>query len=562
MRTQAQSASDVSRAPIRPELVAGKLAAIRNYEYPRIQRQIEERPRLIELLWFVQAMSLRPGGLAKFAEEILAAFPERLGTPIMRKVGPREYSLEEKIAAWNEMPTSHRPYVNQSQGRVFMELLPNWNAEDVAAMDAKSRARLEAELKGVDAGFLRDQCRKAALAKLPFYLFALCTEKGKGFEDLGGDLSDEQLAAIISGWCVDDRSQPFHRGGAIQETRFLGDTIGAVIEMIDRRAGQVQRRLAMTDVAKLVFDALDYALGEKVMVMIEGASRFGKTEASETWCGMRPGLARLVRVPCDNSMDSFLKRIGEALGIDCSYGSNVLRLKERIEYVIRHSGLFLVLDEGAFLIPQSFTETAAPKRLNWVRTEIVDRNLPLAIAVTPQSFEPAVDRFVKKTHYTMEQFFGRNFLTRRLPATISEADMIAVARVHFPGMDEDILGYIASEARLSQNYLQAVEAIAKLARWKAAKANRRLGLRELKAAVAEVLPRETASAGASGIQDHGEDATEGRRFAGRAKAPLTAICRPVKPAPDRDAEALDLPARSLRGAGPGREEAEPVSADS
>ena len=190
---------------------------------------------------------------------------------------------------------------------------------------------------------------------------------------------------------------------------------------------------------------------------------------------MRPGLARLVRVPCDNSMSSFFKRIAEALGIECSFGSNVSRLKDRIEYVMKHSGLFLVLDEGAFLIPQEYTETTAPHRLNWVRTEIVDRNLPLAIAVTPQSFESAVSRFVKKTHYTMEQFFGRNFLTRRLPAALPEADLVAVAKIHFPEMDEVTLGYIASEARLSQNYLQAVEGIAKLARWKAARANRLLG---------------------------------------------------------------------------------------
>ena len=116
----------------------------------------------------------------------------------------------------------------------------------------------------------------------------------------------------------------------------------------------------MTDVAKLVFDALDYAQAERVMVRIEGGSRFGKTEALQTWCDMRPGLARLVRVPCDNGMGSFYRRIGEALGIECSFNSNVCRLKERIEYVVKHSGLFLVLDEGAFLIPQEYTESTAP----------------------------------------------------------------------------------------------------------------------------------------------------------------------------------------------------------
>src|SRR5882762_3592785 len=132
------------------------------------------------------------------------------------------------------------------------------------------------------------------------------------------------------------------------------------------------------------------------------------TQALEKLNRWRPGAicgpAWLVRVPCSNSMSDFFKRIGEALGIDCSYGSNPQRLKERIEYIIQHSGLFLIFDEGAFLIPQNYSENTPQQRLNWVRTEIVDRYLPLAMSVTPQAFWGDVGRFVKKTKYTMEQY--------------------------------------------------------------------------------------------------------------------------------------------------------------
>jgi hypothetical protein len=226
-----------------------------------------------------------------------------------------------------------------------------------------------------------------------------------------------------------------------------------------------------------------------------------------------------------------------------------------------------------------------------VRTEIVDRNLPLAIAVTPQSFEAAVSRFVKKTRYTMEQFFGRNFLTCRLPDALREADMIAVAKFHFPGMDEDTLGYIASEARLSQNYLQAVEGIAKRAQWKAARANRSVGLKDLRAAVAEVLSREAPAEEAlpsvsahlaeqitklSNLAPPGEAlpsvSASGHPPAGACphastvsrlvNSPCRGPARAVKPAAGGVAEGLDFPGRSLRGAGPDKAKAEPVSADS
>jgi hypothetical protein len=537
-------------------LVAAKLAAIRNYEYPEIQRQIEERPRLVELLWFVQAMSLRPGGLAKFAEEILAELPERLGTPTMRKAAVREYTLEEKISVWNEMPGSFRPYVPQEEEDFLLRLLPNWESQDLVGMEARNRAELGTALRRFNAALFQEECRNAALQRLPSYLFALCTEKGRKFGQNQG-LSDEEVDEVLHDGAYGVKRPSLRRGWTADESWFFDDILGGIIEMMDRRSGQAQRQLAMTEVATRVFDTLDYGMAEKVMVRIEGPSRFGKTEALKAWCDMRPGLARLVRVPCDNSMNSFFKRIAEALGIDCSYGSNVSRLKERIEYVIQHSGLFLVLDEGAFLIPQNYTETTAPHRLNWVRTEIVDRNLPVAIAVTPQAFESAVSRFLKKTHYAMEQFFGRTFRTCRLPDALSEADMIAVAKIHFPDMDEDALGYIASEARLSQNYLQAVEGIAKLARWKAARANRRLGLKDLKAAVAEVLSRETPAA-----QDGGDSDGERAHVSGRINAPLKAASRPVKPATRGGAEAAEFPACSLRGAGPGTENAELVSADS
>ena len=398
---------------------------------------------------------------------------------------------------------------------------------------------------------------------LPYYLFALCTEKGQAFDGLACGSVDTNPPAVeaLADWIDGQGNLPHWREWRIAGTWFFGDVVGAIIEMMDRRAGQAPKRLAITDVVNRVFDALDYALAEKVMVQIVGESRFGKTEALQAWCDMRPGLARLVRVPCDNSMGSFLRRIGEALGIDCSYGSSGARLKERVEYVIEHGGLFLVLDEGAFLLPQNYNASTAPTRLNWVRTEIVDRNLPLAIAVTPQSFGPALDRFVKKTHYSIEQFLGRNFLTRQLPAALSEADMIAVAQIHFPEMDEDVLGYIANEARLSQNYLQAVEGIARLARWKAARANRRLGLKDLKAAVSEVLCRQAPATGGEDRPIADDNAAVRSRVPGLVNAPLTGASRGVKPAAGKAAQPINLSVRSLRGAGPERVETDLVSAD-
>jgi hypothetical protein len=46
-------------------------------------------PREIELVWFIQWQSMQQGALDKFAADLLAAFPERLGTPAMLKIGAK-----------------------------------------------------------------------------------------------------------------------------------------------------------------------------------------------------------------------------------------------------------------------------------------------------------------------------------------------------------------------------------------------------------------------------------------------------------------------------------------
>ena len=533
MKGTNQSEPDVRLAPIRPELVAGKLASIRNYEYPELLEQVNAKPRLVELMWFIQAMSIRPGGLLKFTADLLAEFPERIiGTKSMRAIGAQGYNLERKLTILNELPDEFS-YESLSKARdVAPWLTSDYWKDEFAIIDTKTRRELDAALKHLDAEWFHKTCRGYVQGELPQCLVALCVQK------------DRPLAAGHS-WPL-----------------YFDDPIGALFEFMDRRATKVQKRLAMTEVAKLIFDRLDYALAEKVMVRIDGGSRFGKTESLDTWCDMRPGLARLVRVPCDNSMNSFFKRIGEALGIDCSYGSNTGRLKERIEYIVQHSGLFLCLDEGSFLVPQSYSQVTPPHRLNWVRTEIVDRKLPLAIACTPQSFKPAIDRFIKKTGYAMEQFLGREFLQCTLPKLLSEADMIAVARIHFPTMSESTLGLIANEARISENYLQAVEAIARRTRYLAERRNSQPSLCDVEMALPEVLPRTQPDAitPAPPVEAPNPDRAPARLPAleRSLKTPLTAPARAVQPA----SKGENLSDRSLRAAGPGRNLAELVSANS
>src|SRR5581483_6770056 len=58
---------------------------------------------------------------------------------------------------------------------------------------------------------------------------------------------------------------------------------------------------------------------------------------------------------------------------------------------------------------------------------------------------------------------GRIALTCSLPDDLAEQDLLAIARFHFPGWDEDYLLLLVAEALKSESYIKAMEDIAKYA---------------------------------------------------------------------------------------------------
>lgn len=489
--------TDLKLGRIKPEDVARKLAAIRNRENLKSLKQIEERPRLVEMLWFVQAMSLRPGGLGKFTEDLIAANPAQLGTKTMRAAKGRIYTAAQKVEIYRE--TRSRA--------LFSDCL---DQEETEAMRSKALKQNAEDFEG--------SCRACATERIPPFLLELCTDSEVDFSE--GETLDQWGRDWK--WC-------------------FGSVIEALFVMMDRTECEAKKQIAMTQVSKRVFQEMEYALQEKVMVRIEGESGFGKTESLVAWCDGRPGVARMVRVPASNSMKDFMIAVGKALGIECSFGSSVTGLREKVDYVLEHSGLAIVFDECAFLIPRSYVHTSPPPRLEWVRDKIIDRGLPVVLSSTPKKWKSDVARFVKKTGYTLEEFFRRNFLTVSLPSSLSESDMIDAARIHFPQLEEDQLGFIANEARLSQNYLQAVEAISKRARFLSG--GKRIGLKIIERAISDVLPGRT---------DPQETVPS---------VPLTAHLQPIKPTSNR-VKGEDFKPSSLRGTFPESTVAELISADS
>jgi hypothetical protein len=241
-----------------------------------------------------------------------------------------------------------------------------------------------------------------------------------------------------------------------------------------------------------------------------------------------------------------------------SYWPRAQVLRQQIRFVLRHLRFFLILDEAQFLVPQNYTKTTPPERLNYVRTELME-GLPLAMIHTPQTFSPDADRFVKKTGFAMEQFFGRVYRTVQAPDELPRADLLAVARMHLPELGDEYLEVIADLAELSENYLQTVEAVGKLARFIARReGHRRITISDIETARDEIIPRRAEPTPHATLSTAWQPSTRrppARVAEGAIKTTLIGPGRAVQPRPMQPIDAPGSRPLSARGDGRVRERA-------
>ena len=213
---------------------------------------------------------------------------------------------------------------------------------------------------------------------------------------------------------------------------YFANVASALLDFIESRRETLRARIAETEITKVVFRWMTKSLNTKRAVMISGNSRFGKTEAVKLFVEMNPGNCRLVNTPATGALGDLVREVAKSLGMEVGPHNAGRELRERVDYVLRFSHLLLCFDESQFLLPAAFTRNTAPARLNWIRRSVMDQDVPAVFVCTPQSYLPAKKRFLKATGFAMEQFDERILKTVHLPEELSEADLLAVARVHFP----------------------------------------------------------------------------------------------------------------------------------
>jgi hypothetical protein len=508
---------------IRPETVAAKLAAAADLSQPELAEELAKQPRLVEVLWFLQWQSMQPGGLEKFAVALIAEFPGRIGPAALVKDAGAKLTQKQCLEIWREIPTGYWPDILPDKAWQN-EALRNeadtgqklWNEERVFPHE---ETRLAAALVKLNRQAFAEVATAAAEANLASYLASICKEVRHG----------EKYSAIETG-------EPL-----TQAPWYFADILPTLFAAMDSHAQRARQNIAMTEVALKVFDSLEYAWSERALVQITGDARFGKTEAVKTWCLMHPGRARLVSTPCTNYEADLYRAIADALGIEHDYKTNPRKLRQLVEFTIKNSGLMLVFDEAHFLFPARLSPTTVPMRLNWLRTQVVDRSLPVALVSTPQDYNHAAAKFVKASGFNLAQWTGRIVHQTILPGELEFDDLLAIAKLKCPDLDALFQELIAAKALQSENYIMAVEAIGKRARYIARRdGHAAIALEDVKLAIAEVIPGSARAPAAAPAPAPAPAPIRPPRIVRAAPRPRSGRLAAPAPAP-----ALEIPARDI-----------------
>jgi hypothetical protein len=175
----------------------------------------------------------------------------------------------------------------------------------------------------------------------------------------------------------------------------------------------------------------------------------------------------MVTVPASNRERDLLRAHAEAFGLDFTPSTATPHLKEWVEFTLRNTGLFLLYDESHYLVPINYDKGTPPRRLEWVRTEVIDRGIPCAFLATPQSSDETLKRYAEKTHYCLGQWLGRIAPPVVLIDEPSDADYVAVARLHFPDFSPCVLEELCDVAAQKQCGFKWLEQVGRRARHEA-----------------------------------------------------------------------------------------------
>lgn len=430
------------------------------------------------LVYWIQQCSHREGGLERLTADLCAEFPERIGTPAIRRF--------------------------RKSGKKVV------TPQDASQIRLGAPSSFHVPAEGCEASVLEEKIHQFALGRLPDHLRMICVNPEVDLDLKAG------------------RTNNIYSEGKSPEVWCFQGLIDALHRLRRSEIEQAEKDLATTSISQRVLEDMEYALESRSLVVIEGLERMGKSAAAKSFCRRNPGKAIYVRLESGTDMATFFRAIAKALGTACNAQRKAVEMRTRIEEMLQHGHLMLVMDEAHHCFPQARRVHNAPPRVEWLR-DMIDCGVPVVMVGTPQ-FDRQCRQHEEQVGWNARQVRGRVALHTILPEQLSEADLKAIAQHMMPNADKASLLRLVAVACATVDYVAAIERVTKRAKYFAAKrGSDEPTAEDVKKAVAEIIPaqaqEERAEIPAAPVESNPETIFQGRLnsletpFKGRLKAP-------------------------------------------
>jgi hypothetical protein len=506
-------------------------------------------PEKKELLWFLQGLSLQPGALRQLANELVEMYPDRIGTPAMRRIGSnasRPYSKEQTAEVLSEIDPSG----------LLAQCLGLENRTDFLRMINGSHepSRKEEMQRGLNAEQLRGICKGIALGEkqLPdgeeipvslisledFFIELCINPRLEIVLDGSSPRTDRREAALARDAISGSNAEDFSEAGL----SYFQGILDALLQYKRHYEDKVKADYCQTAISRQIWSNLDQALQTGSMILVDGLEGRGKTQAVKAWCRCHLGVSRFVSLDGTSTKTTQFREMAKALGVGHGYAQKVSQMQFAVKDVLQLSGLLMVIDEAHFFFNQTPRMHTRPEMLDWIDTALCNPPLPVALITTPQ-FIKCMERAAGQVGWNYRQFRRRCKRYIQLPPRNTAEDIERVARHLLPGADAATIKQIVAYEALSKRDLSAVGDVVREAKLIAEQdGSSKVVFSHVKRAIHEVLM--VSDIPWAELDKRLQNKRPGRNSVGRIAASLSEPEQPISE-PSRE----NLPADSQYGGG-------------
>lgn len=202
-------------------------------------------------------------------------------------------------------------------------------------------------------------------------------------------------------------------------------------KLVEQRGKIQKNEFAINSISLTIFGALDYALANNSITVIESESRQGKTITAKEWARRNNhGKSVFVTAPVVGGIAQLIRTIAQKVGVGRGKGCNLIADDL---YRAFNANRILIVDEAHRLLPND-TRTNNPQKIEFLRDLHDQTGCAVALLVTKR-FNAAL----KSGAYQYEQLIGRIGMPVRIRPLIPRKDILPIVKQFVKAPGETLL---------------------------------------------------------------------------------------------------------------------------